>query len=268
MRSIEELERLLEEENQKDANDRDFDLIESLVAEIMEQSPDGKLSPEEREREMGKIKQAIKNEEKPKKPKSFKALLVAAIVTVLLLVANFTAMACGVDTVAILKAFGDRITEMVVGEKEEFMGVEIIKNNESIKYDNIEELLKEEKLNILYPTKLPSNVVIKNIRIVDATNADNTLNSDFVRILFVTNTGNIQIRINTNPNTNKSFLTQAPIIEEIGSFKCYSIIGAIGEYQSQFIHNDYVYTINAPTREDVVLIIEGLVESSEVVANP
>ncbi len=266
MRSIEELERLLEKENQKDANDRDFDLIESLVAEIMEQSHDGKLSPEEREQEMGKIKQAIKNEEKPKKPKSFKALLVAAIVTVLLLVANFTAMACGVDTVDILRAFGDKIIEMVVGEKEEFMGVEIIKMNKSIKYDNIEEFTENENYDIIFPSLWPEDVHLKEIRIQDSFNDDGSVNTEYTEVYFLTN-DSVRMSITANPNVSKDFIYSHQKTEVINELTCYMVDDSeVKEYRAYFFYNDYIYKVNARTYDDVVLIIEGLVESSEVVA--
>ncbi len=189
-------------------------------------------------------------------------LAVAAAVVIcfaaVLTSANFIARAYGIDTVAILREFGDRIVEMFVGEKVEYKGITIIKNSKSVMYNFIESFMEEEKITVLYPTKLPEGVNLSFVAVTNFENDDGTIDKN---IAYVTDSSDIRIGIKTSPDANKNFLeNDACNYELINDINCYFLY-YVSFTQCNFVHKGYVYTISTPTKEDAVLIIENLRET-------
>ncbi len=89
----------------------------------------------------------------------FAAALIAAAITASLLTVGVVAKSAGFD-------FGRWIEEILnlkPGESTELDGFTVFKGENRERFDSIEEFLNEEKLDILYPSVLPENVICKNI---------------------------------------------------------------------------------------------------------
>ena len=130
---VEKLRAIIEIESSKPISEQDVDLIDECVDYLMELENGIELTDEELESGKKHIYMLLDKNKKPQKKLRFKGLLIAACLAILILLANFVALACGIDTISILKEWGHNIVEMFEGEKEEYGGVTIIKENESIK---------------------------------------------------------------------------------------------------------------------------------------
>lgn len=191
-------------------------------------------------------------------------LLIAAVISVsLLLTANFAAMAMGYDSLAILKEFGDRIIEMFEGEKTEYKGITIIKEGESISLSTIDEFYSETELNVLYPSKLPDDMKINNIMVSGSYDENYNYDSQYYRIFFSCNDIGTQVIVNTNPKASRKFMTNPNLkIDIINDHNCYIHTCEYG-VKANFIHNNYVYYLNAPTYDDIVTIVSNMKEYEE-----
>ncbi len=191
-------------------------------------------------------------------------LLIAAVISVsLLLAANFVAMAMGYDSLAILKEFGNRIIEMFEGEREEYKGISIIKEGESISFTSIEEFYSETESDVLYSLLFPSNLQISKITVLGSYDEQLNYTSEYNRISFLSKHSNTQVIIDMNPNTQKQFLTNPNLkIKAINGHTCYIDTLEDG-YEITFIHNNYVYTIKVPTYDDIVTIVSNMKEYKE-----
>lgn len=258
---IEKLRAIIDLEESKPLAERDVDLITECVDYLMELEQGVELTQEELEEEKQKIYAYNKNLNKPAKRLKFKGLLVAACFVILMLLANFAAMACGIDTISILKEWGHRIVEMFEGEKAEYKGITIINEGESISYSSNEEFVNKENLNILYPTKLPENIQIIQIAVSGSYDSNYNYSSEFRRVFYVTNNNNTNIIVNTNPNVSRDFLENPNLkIETIGSYECY-IDCFDNLIQCTFIYNDITYTVKTTTHDSLVTIITNLKEN-------
>ena len=258
---IEKLRVIIDLEESKPLAERDVDLITECVDYLMELEQGVELTQEELEEEKQKIYAYNKNLNKPAKRLKFKGLLVAACFVILMLLANFAAMACGIDTISILKEWGHRIVEMFEGEKAEYKGITIINEGESISYSSNEEFVNKENLNILYPTKLPENIQIIQIAVSGSYDSNYNYSSEFRRVFYVTNNNNTNIIVNTNPNVSRDFLENPNLkIETIGSYECY-IDCFDNLIQCTFIYNDITYTVKTTTHDSLVTIITNLKEN-------
>lgn len=191
-------------------------------------------------------------------------LLIAAVISVsLLLAANFVAMAMSYDTLAILKEFGDRIIEMFEGERVEYKGITIIKEGEIISLSTIDELYEQTDFDIMYPSQLSNNLQVIKIAISGSYDAQLNYTSEYYKIYFLSKHSNIQVIIDMNPNTQKQFLINPNLkIKAINGHTCYIDTLEDG-YEVRFIHNNYVYIVNAPTYDDIVTIVSNMKEYEE-----
>ena len=202
---------------------------------------------------------------KIKRIPKIRKLLVAAVISVsLLLAANFVAMAMGYDSLAILKEFGDRLIEMFDGEKTEYKGITIIKENEAISFSSINEFFKKTDLDILYPSVFSKNIKIDTIFVCGSYDKNLIYSSEYLEVNFnTTKPKEYSVTVNTHPNASKEFMTNSNIvIEQINSFECYVAKDKF-PMQCNFIRNNYVYTIIAPTYDDIVTIVSNMKEYEE-----
>lgn len=257
---IEKLRAIIDLEESKPLAERDVDLITECVDYLMELEQGVELTQEELEEEKQKIYAYNKNLNKPAKRLKFKGLLIAACFVVLMLIANFVAIACGVDTMSILKEWGYRIVEMFEGEQAEYKGITIIKGSNSKTYGTIDEFLTQEDYKILYPTKLPKNVEIIEVKICNSFNDDNSYSSEYNDIYYVTNLSNTSIIVSMNPNANKDFLTNPCYTNEtINNYDCF-LYQPSNTLQCFFIHESIVYNIQTTSYDNLITILNNLKE--------
>lgn len=170
---VEKLRAIIEIESSKPISEQDVDLIDECVDYLMELENGIELTDEELESGKKHIYMLLDKNKKPQKKLRFKGLLIAACLAILILLANFVALACGIDTISILKEWGHNIVEMFEGEKEEYGGVTIIKENESLSFDSLEDFEKNTNFEILIPTVFPEGIELKKVKITGSYDMNN-----------------------------------------------------------------------------------------------
>lgn len=192
---------------------------------------------------------------------SFKKMLLVAVISMLLFAMGVTVSGKRIDDLDILKDFGYRIVELFVGERVEYEGIDIIKENESIKYESIEEFFKRTNYDVLYPSKLPKEITIKKVILTGSYDSYMEYTWKYKDIAYLTNRASeFCIICNTNPDyyinlTNMKF-------EIIDDYGCY-ILNTETFVQCTFIYENNTYHIEAPTYEDIVTIVSGMKKYDE-----
>lgn len=258
---IEKLKEIIESESLKPISEQDIDLIDECVDYLMDLETGIELTDEELEKGKQHIYKLLDKNNKPKKQIRIKGLLIAACLSALLLLANFVALACGIDTISILKQWGYNIVEMFEGDKEEYGGVTIIKENESLSFDSVKELKNNTSFDILVPTVFPDGVELKKIKVTGSYDANNNYISNYHSIFFVTNKPQVSIVIFTNPDYSKDFMLDTGLLtEKIGQYMCYYFVEE-STVQCYFVHKNNTYVIKAQNIDLLKIIIENLKEN-------
>lgn len=194
----------------------------------------------------------------PKTNKHFKKILVAVAMLAVLISANFVALACGLDTVSILKDWGNNLTRMIVGEIAGHKGVTIIKEKESVYFDSISDFNQETDYDILYPVVFPDGTELTKIAIVGSYDANYNYVDSYDSIVFVTNTPHLTVVIHTNEDYPKDFTMDFNAeIKEINGLVCY-ISKIDEEVQCSFIHNGFTYVVKTANAEDLITVVQNL----------
>ena len=257
---IEKLRVIIDLEESKPLAERDVDLITECVDYLMELEQGVELTQEELEEEKQKIYAYNKNLNKPAKRLKFKGLLIAACFVVLMLIANFAVMACGIDTISILKEWGHRIVEMFEGEEAEYKGITIIKEQQPLVFTSMDDFLAETNFPILYPSIFPSNINVNVITVSGSYDNNYKYTSEYNRIMFSTNNPQISLIVDTFPGSSKDFLNDKNLqIQTINGYECY--INNVNEnIECSFVHNNISYFINSNDYNNLVIIISNLKE--------
>ena len=174
-----------------------------------------------------------------------KALLIAAAVIALACSATLVATAFGFDVFAHLR----ELLSCPAGAKMEENGITLVHHGETTVYSSIEELLGAEKLDIMYPTKLPNGVTITEVRVIPGGG-----NTEIVEIK--TNDENISIHIETATESTGGAFADCERIEVgnatyyIHEERLYAVTNNNGNY----------YCIQADNYENILLIIKHMKE--------
>ena len=159
------------------------------------------------------------------------------------------------STVSVAAAFGfdvfkyiSQIVRAPEGTESNFEEFTFYKNNETKKYSSIEQLLEDEELDIMYPTKLPEGSIIKSIRINIESNEKET-------VQIVTNDIDTNIQIGLSSN---QIITNRTETIEINGIKYYIQKGDLVS-ASCYLNNN-TYYISAKTLDDVIFIIDNMKE--------
>lgn len=258
---IEKLRAIIEIESSKPISEQDVDLIDECVDYLMELENGIELTDEELESGKKQIYMLLDKNKKPQKKLKFKGLLIAACLAILILLANFVALACGVDTISLLKEWGNRIVSMVQGEQIEYKGITILKD-EKIIFSSIEEFNNETQLEILYPTKMPANINLSIVTFGGSYDKNNNFSTEYYDIVFVTNDPQTSITIHTYPEFSNYFISNSNLIQEtISGYECY-LDFMDDEVQCSFVFDESSYVIRAKNYEDIKIIISNLKENT------
>lgn len=257
---IEKLRAIIEIESSKPISEQDVDLIDECVDYLMELENGIELTDEELENGKKQIYMLLDKNKKPQKKLKFKGLLIAACLVIIMLLANFVALACGIDTVSILKEWGHNIIEMFEGEKEEFNGVTIIKENQILTFKSVKEFNSKMELDILIPSVFPDDKSLNVISVAGSYDKNNNYSSDYYTVSFVTKDPNTSVIIHTNPDYSKDFITAPGFLsEEICGYECYSFVEE-STIHCYLICENNTYIIKANNKVDLITIIKNLKE--------
>lgn len=258
---IDKLKAIIEIESAKSISEQDIDLIDECVDYLMELENGIELTEEEIEEGKQQIYKLLDKKKKPQKKFRFKGLLIAACLAAMLLLVNFVAMACGVNTISVLKKLGHNIIEMVEGEKEEYGGVTIIKENESLSFDSLSDFKKNTTFDVLCPTVFPKGIKLKKITVTGSYDSLNNYNGTCYTVALITNDPMVSMIVHTNPNYPNDFMTDSGLLsEKIGGYICYYFIEE-STIRCYFVYENITYVVKAHNKEDLKNIIENLKES-------
>ncbi len=241
-------------ESAKPYKEMDSDLVTECVDFLMELDEKKKLTQKEIEQRINKIPfkgkpigilSTIK-----KKTAAKRIAVIAAILAFIIAAFNIFAFATGNSAVDLLRQMGHAIAEMFNGETVDVGGVTIYTPHKTQKYDSIETLLKEEKIDILYPTWLPENEEIVSVLYLFDEQAES--------YILQCNNVTYNIIINLNRTINERSKTNCAK-KEIGNFNFYYFVEG-NSAQAFLEHNNNLYTVCSDTNENLFRIIENLKE--------
>lgn len=165
-------------------DDADCDLVRECSDWLEELTEDEvTFTPEELEHKLEKLKVGSESEKpvKIRKKATRKTFVRVALIAAVI----FAISLASLSTVAMNKGYGStwefisvnvkKIFDLNHGEEINGDGITVIKNTGTVRYDNMDELIKYEQLNILYPHMMPDNIQITQLRYINIEEDKHTL---------------------------------------------------------------------------------------------
>ena len=195
----------------------------------------------------------------PKKPHSRrrKTLLKAAVILAAALIVVFSSFTVIAKTAGYNSALDwvsaniDKLFNLKPGEYE-VDGITIKIGDEERRYKSLDELVEKEHLDIMYPTVLPGNMKISEVRKIDYEDGK-------IDIWILTNSNHSMISVH---NYN---LSEYAVPDEIDKIQCngntYGYFQTPdGRFQANCVTTGYAYCITCDNYDDMVTIIQGMKE--------
>lgn len=240
-------------ETSKDYKEMDSDLVTECVDFLMELEGKERLTKAEIEQRVNAIpfkgKVTAIGSYTKKRLRAKRLAVIAAILAVLLALFGIIAVSSGRDSSELLRRLGYAVIEMFGGETAEYGNVTLNKSNETKKYNSIEELLKDEKIEILYPTWLPENEKIVTVMYVSK-------QSDVY--IFKSNDDKYSIFVTINNSVTDDIKFDC-LIKEINGFTVYYFESDMFT-QGVFEYKNNLYSVKSDTLENLFKTIECLEE--------
>ncbi len=243
-------------ETSKDHKEMDSDLVTECVDFLMELEGKQRLTKAEIEKRVSEIPfkgkvTAISSNAK-KKMRAKRIAVIAAVLAVLLAIFSIVAISLGSAEDSIVDRYIKQIVEfMKGGDGLAFENIELIKPNASKTYSSAEELVRDEKIAILFPTRLPDNGRITKCWYFN----DVTSGSKYI---FESDNPKYGITIYLDKTISERTMAENPM-KIIGEYNVY-VITEDGLVQGMFEYNGYFYSVGATTEEELLNIIENLKE--------
>ena len=262
---IRKLEILRELEMKKPINEIDTDFIDEIVLFGLElKGLKATLTPEEVEEKVRKIPFVEKTttlntpptsvKGRATKVKSHKILLIAAIISILVAIFTISSIAFDWNIFDELKNRFGTVAEAPVNEAVDVNGVSVYMYGKDVKYNNFEEFLENENIEILYPLNLLEDISLTEISVYKE-NGKIKLDyiyddSDFMFSVIIDK----KITINAKAVANEILI--------IDDLECFVIeMQDIGVVQIYFEYNNNLYKLNYNNKQALIEIIENLKES-------
>lgn len=241
-------------ETSKDYKEMDSDLVTECIDFLMELEGKQKLTKSEIEQRVnaipfkGKV-MAIGSYTK-KRIRAKRLAVIAAILAVIIALFGIIAIASGDSFKDFFIRMGNSVYELIESGSINNDKITYIKPNETKTYTSVEELIKEEELEILYPTWLPENEkIVKVWYLVEGESERYLMQSTIPK-------HNVSIEINSNLSNNlKSNCNKKDISDYSVYYKQYA------QYtQANFIYKNNRYIVKSDTEDNLFRIIESLKE--------
>lgn len=241
-------------ETSKDYKEMDSDLVTECVDFLMELEGKEKLTKAEIEQRVNKIpfkgKVTAIGSYAKKKIRAKRLAVIAAILAVIIALVGVIAVGAG-DTIS---EFYRKLTYSVMQKLENnpttVYGVTFAKSGESKMYSSIEELIRSEKIEILYPTWLPQDEKIIGVWY--------SIDYGTEKYIFqcVNPSNSISVGLNKSlTETLKENCIKKEIADLTIFYKEYSDC-----LQANFVHKNNLYAVKSDTEENLFRIIENLKE--------
>lgn len=155
-------------ETAKDYKKMDSDLVTECVDFLMELEGKERLTKEEIEQRVNEIpfkgRVMALNSYAKKKLRAKRVAIIAAVLAVLITLFGMLAIGSGDTVTEFFRQIGDSISTFLNDGPKEHSGITFYKNDEITTYSSLEEFKESEGVDILYPTWLPENEKIIEIR--------------------------------------------------------------------------------------------------------
>lgn len=221
-------------------------------AEILDNANHGEEAAQKSQAFLKSVLDEMCAEKPPKKQKKRRWKTAAIIAAAVLLFAfGITALAdtMGYDILSYLR----EMVGMEPGTVTEKDGVTLVHIGETKDYSSVEELLRDENLNIMYPSVLPDGITLEEVRVVDSETGGS-------RIQFIMNTSDITINVDTSAEMQVDFPYYESHYEKhtSGNHDFY-----LFEEERHFAichENETYYSIGAADKETLIFIINHMKE--------
>ena len=262
-REIERLLDIIDLEIEKPDEEIDYDLIEECTARLDELTPlERPYTDEDIEKNLQKLKDDIRKTEESAKIRSAPtanrwnrpwikvASAIAACFVVCFSTLSIVAKTQGYDsTWEFVVTNARRIVGMNSGEQTNQDEISITKPTGSVTYKSIEELVEKENLQILYPTNLPNDLQIVEIRQV----FDDETKYTFL-LIFSEDTCSFKIR---NYITENNYPSDETLYEQNG-IVFHIIQKDLTKYIAITEYKNYEYIIQCDDYDNLIYIINNM----------
>ena len=262
---IKKLELLRDLEAEKPVEEMDVSLVMACVESILElRGETVSFTPEEVEEKVRKIPfveettslntppQSVKG--RSTKVKSRKILLIAAIISILIAIFAVSSIAFDWNIFDELKDRFGMVFNVPANQEMEMSGITVGSNGKSKFYDNIEEALKNENIDTLYPTKLPENVTLDRILVYEENGKE--------KVSFVFDNDVLRYTVILNQSLPDDIKMVADETKKVGMFECYIVnMPDINSTQIYFEYKGNTYESRYTNRQELIEIIDNLKES-------
>ncbi len=262
---IKKLELLRDLEAEKPVEEMDVSLVKACVELILElRGETVNFTPEEVEEKVRKIpfvEETTTLNTPPKsvkgrstKVKSRKILLIAAIISVLIAIFTISSIAFEWNIFDELQEKFGTVFNTPVNEEVNANGITITMNGESVVYTDLETALKEERVEILYPTKLPESMLLNRISFY--------VENEKEKVSFAFSDEKLIYSITINEKIPSFVFSSYTEIKNINSFKCYFVeMNDLDLVQIYFENNNNLYMLKYSDKQELIEIINNLKES-------
>lgn len=261
---IKKLELLRDLEAEKPVEEMDVSLIKACVELILElRGETVNFTPEEVEEKVRKIPfveetttlntppQSVKG--RSTKVKSRKILLIAAIISILIAIFAVSSIAFNWNIFDELKNRFGTVADMPVNEQYDIEGVTVESNGTSRKYKSIETAIRSENLDILYPSYLPEDIILRKLLVYQNNKKE---------MIFMFENKEFSYSVTFRQEVPESVISVVDETIQIDGFDCYIIEKTdFGIVQIYFEYNGNLYEIGYKNKQELIEIIHNLKES-------
>lgn len=241
-------------ETSKDYKKMDSDLVTECVDFLMELEGKERLTKEEIEQRVNKIpfkgKVMALNSYAKKKLRAKRIAIIAAVLAVLIALLGIFAIGSGGVIEDFFRKVGDSISEILNDGPKEHSGITFYKNDKTITYSSLEEFKESEGVDILYPTWLPEDEKIIEIRYM--------VQGETEMFLLQTEIPEHSMSIILNTDLDEDFKLNCTEKEVAGFFVYY--IKTPQFTQANFVYENNLYRVKSDTEDNLFRIIENLKE--------
>ncbi|MBQ4104357.1 MAG: hypothetical protein IJC90_07830 [Clostridia bacterium] len=261
---IKKLELLRDLEAEKPVEEMDVSLVKACVELILElRGETVNFTPEEVEEKVRKIPfveetttlntppQSVKG--RSTKVKSRKILLIAAIISILIAIFATISVAFEWNIFDELKNRFGTVADTPINQEFNINSITVISHGNTVSYRNLEDALKRENIDILYPTQLPPNVEMNRIMLA--------MDDSRKKVIFIFNDVNFTYYVTYNQKISddiKSVSTDNFQLKDIDFYV--NDMSDIGQVQIYFEYGGNLYCINYNNKQDLIKVIENLKE--------
>lgn len=240
---LSELDNIVANELRKNESEQDEQLISDAITEMAElKNVKSSFSKEE----IGEIFEQLQSqlsEKRSKKRLNIKRSLIAVCAACLVLVVS----ACAIPTV---RNWILEVAQMPINSSIEVDGITYTNHDVTVKYSNVEELVKTENLDIYYPTVLPDGVYITEL--MKLPSEDN----DCIEVYFNNVQFHISIYLSYSDNMINIDSDEIVVISDL----TWVLFKHNDKYMAQAINESFLYIIECPDYESLLIILNNYIK--------